>query len=317
MNPYAIRTQTLTRDFGSVRAVNSLDLEIPTGTVFGFLGPNGSGKTTTIRLLLGLLEPNIGHAEVLGFDTRKDAEKIRERCGALLEYSGLYERLSAEDNLQFYGRVWHMPVSERQARIKELLTETGLYERRKEVVHDWSRGMKQKLAIARAIFHRPALIFLDEPTAGLDPVAAVALREDLSALAQREGVTIFLTTHNLAEAEKLCQQVGVIRQGKLLAVGPIEKLREQSGSARVNIVGRGFSPELLEQLKSRPEVRSIRYQNGNISLELNGAVEVAPLVRLLVTSGADVEEVCKEKVNLEEMFLALVGEDENGAGGGK
>ena len=317
MNPYAIRTQTLTRDFGAVRAVNNLDLEIPTGTVFGFLGPNGSGKTTTIRLLLGLLEPNIGHAEVLGYDTRKNPEKIRERCGALLEYSGLYERLTAEDNLQFYGRVWRMPASERQARIKELLTETGLYERRKEVVRDWSRGMKQKLAIARAIFHRPALIFLDEPTAGLDPVAAVALREDLSALAQREGVTIFLTTHNLAEAEKLCQQVGVIRQGKLLAVGPIEKLREQSGGARVNILGRGFSSELLEQLKGRPEVRSIRSQNGNLAIELNGAVEVAPLVRLLVSGGADVEEVRKDKANLEELFLALVGEDENGAGGAR
>ncbi len=317
MPAFAIRTQDLTRDFGTVRAVNHLDLEVPPGTVFGFLGPNGSGKTTTIRLLLGLLEPSDGRAEVLGFDTRNDPVKIRERCGALLEYSGLYERLSAEDNLEFYGRVWRMSASERKARIKELLGEMGLYERRKEIVLEWSRGMKQKLAIARAMLHHPALIFLDEPTASLDPLAAVALREDLASLAQREGVTIFLTTHNLAEAEKLCQQVGVIRQGKLLAVGPLDKLRAQAGGSRVEILGRGFTPELLKQVEARSEVRSLRTQNGNLSIELTGVVEVAPLVRLLVTGGADVEEVRKDKANLEEMFLALVGENENNAGGAK
>ena len=317
MPAFAIRTQYLSRDFGLVRAVNHLDLEVPPGTVFGFLGPNGSGKTTTIRLLLGLLEPTEGRAEVLGFDTRTDSLKIRERCGALLEYSGLYERLSAEDNLEFYGRVWHMSAAERRARIQELLTAMGLYERRKEIVLEWSRGMKQKLAIARAMLHHPALIFLDEPTASLDPLAAVALRDDLASLAGREGVTIFLTTHNLAEAEKLCQQVGVIRQGKLLAVGPLDKLRAQAGAARVEILGRGFTPELLEQVKGRPEVRSLRAQNGSLAIELNGAVEVAPLVRLLVSGGAEVEEVRKDKANLEEMFLALVGENEKDAGGAK
>ena len=177
--------------------------------------------------------------------------------------------------------------------------------------------MKQKLAIARAMLHRPALIFLDEPTAGLDPVAAVALREDLAMLAQHEGVTIFLTTHNLAEAEKLCQQVGVIRQGNLLAVGPLEKLRTQAGGSRVDILGHGFTPDLLEQLKNRSEVRSLRVQNDSISIELSGPVEVAPLVRLLVTGGAEIEEVRKDKANLEELFLALVGENENNAGGAK
>ncbi len=315
MPAFAIRTQYLTRDFGAVRAVNHLDLEVPSGTVFGFLGPNGSGKTTTIRLLLGLLAPTEGRAEVLGLDIRNDAAKIRERCGALLEYSGLYERLSAEDNLEFYGRAWRMPAAERKARIRELLSAIGLYERRKEMVLEWSRGMKQKLAIARAMLHRPALIFLDEPTAGLDPLAAVALREDLAALAGREGVTIFLTTHNLAEAEKLCQQVGVIRQGKLLAVGPLGKLQEQAGSLRVEILGKGFTPELLEKVRGRPEVRSLRSQNGALSIELTGAVEVAPLVRLLVSAGADVEEVRKDRANLEEMFLALIGEDRNSVGG--
>ena len=203
MPEFAIQTHALTRDFGAVRAVDSLTLEVPTCIIFGYLGPNGSGKTTTIRLLLGLLEPTSGKAEVLGFDTRTQAEAIRVRSGALLEFAGLYERMSAQDNLDLYGRIYRMPAPARQARIKELLTHLDLWERRRDQVSTWSRGMKQKLAVARALFHHPPLVFLDEPTAGFDPIAAAALREDLASLVAREGVTVFLNTHNLSEAEKL------------------------------------------------------------------------------------------------------------------
>lgn len=155
---YAFRTSGLTRGFTTressvaqeVRAVEDLTLEVPAGIVFGFLGPNGAGKTTTIRLLLGLLEPSAGSAEVLGFDTRRDADRIRERTGALLEHSGLYERLSAYDNLDFFARIWRMPAGERRARIREMLEQFGLWARRDDSVSTWSRGMKQKLAVARA-----------------------------------------------------------------------------------------------------------------------------------------------------------------------
>ena len=229
MTGWAIRTDELARVFGAVRAVQHLTLEVPRGVIFGFLGPNGAGKTTTIRLLLGLLEPTEGRAEVLDFDVRTQADEIRSRTGALLEHPGLYERLRAEDNLEFYGRIWQIPAGARQARIKEILTHLGLWERRKELVGRWSRGMKQKLAVARALLHRPQLIFLDEPTAGLDPIAAAALREDLVRLAASEGLTVFLTTHNLSEAEKLCHRVGVIRQGELLAVGSPDELRARQG----------------------------------------------------------------------------------------
>ncbi|MEW6243762.1 MAG: ABC transporter ATP-binding protein [Bacillota bacterium] len=167
-------------------------------------GPNGSGKTTTIRLLLGLLEPTSGGASVLGFDVCKKADEVRKRCGALLEHSGLYERLSALDNLEFYGRVWQIPAPERRARIKELLQHLDLWDRRKEVVATWSRGMKQKLAIARALLHRPSLLFLDEPSAGLDPVAASALREDIGKLVKSEGVTVFLTTLTTWQKPRKC-----------------------------------------------------------------------------------------------------------------
>ncbi len=210
----SIHLDHLSRFFGTVKAVDDLSLEVPAGIVFGFLGLNGAGKTTTIHLLLGLLEPTTGQARVLGFDTRTQAEAIRTRSGALLEFAGLYERMSAQDNLDFYGRIYQMPAPDRRARIKELLTHLDLWERRRDLVGTWSRGMKQKLAVARALLHHPPLVFLDEPTAGFDPIAAAALREDLASLVAREGVTVFLNTHNLTEAEKLCARVGVIRRGK-------------------------------------------------------------------------------------------------------
>ncbi len=220
MNTYAIKIERLTRDFKTVRALDGLSLEVPKGIVFGFLGPNGSGKTTTLRVLLGLLEPTEGAANVFGYDSRTHGHEIRKRTGALLEYTGLYERLSAVDNLEFYGRVWLMSAAERRDRIKELLERAGLWERRKERVGTWSRGMKQKLAVCRAILHRPSLLFLDEPTAGLDPIASAALRDEIAGLVSSEGLTVFLTTHNLTEAEKLCSMIGVInRDCSLLICG--------------------------------------------------------------------------------------------------
>jgi ABC-2 type transport system ATP-binding protein len=302
----AISTLNLSRNFSNVRAVDNLSLEVPRGIVFGFLGANGSGKTTTIRLLLGLLEPTSGRAEVLGFDTRSHSDKIRQRTGALLEHPGLYERLSAADNLEFYGRVWRLPPAKRRSRIKELLSNMGLWHRRHETVGGWSRGMKQKLAVARAMLHCPPLIFLDEPTTGLDPVAAAALRDQLQETVAREGVTVFLTTHNLVEAEKLCQQIGVIRQGKLLAAGHPDDLRASAGSPRIEIVGRGFTQKLLEWLRSQPLVSSANVQGDCLLITLLKQTSAAPLVRRLVQAGVEIEEVRKGSATLEEVFLTLM-----------
>jgi ABC-2 type transport system ATP-binding protein len=302
-----IRMEGLTRTFGSVRAVDGLDLEVPAGTVFGFLGPNGAGKTTTIRLLLGLLEPTAGRATVLGCDTRDGGGGIRERSGALLEHHGLYERLSAEENLAFYARVWRMGGPARVDRIRELLAPLGLWDRRKEPVGRWSRGMKQKLAVARALLHRPTLLFLDEPTAGLDPVAAASLRDELGGLVGREGVTVFLTTHNLAEAERLCGRVAVIKQGRLRAVGHPDELKARSAT-RAEITGRGFTGATLAAVRARPGVVRAELQHGRLVLELAESADTAPLVALLVQSGALVEEVRKDTGSLEDVFLTLMEE---------
>lgn len=309
MADVAIRVEGLTRDFGTVRAVDNLSLEVPSGIIFGFLGPNGAGKTTTIRLLLGLLEPTAGRAEILGFDSKTQAEDVRTRTGALLEHSGVYEHLSAEDNLEFYGRVWRLPIEERQARIKELLTHLGLWDRRKDPAGKWSTGMRQKLALARVLIHRPPLVLLDEPTAGLDVMAATAMRDDLEALAEREGVTVFLTTHNMVEAERLCAQVAVIREGSLMAIGHPDELRARAGGPRVVIVGRGFGESALELLRARPEVVAAEVQNSHLIIDLREETDTAPLVSLLVSEGVQVEEVRRGKASLEEVFLTLMEEE--------
>jgi ABC-2 type transport system ATP-binding protein len=303
----AIRAEGLTRRFGTVTAVDDLHLDVPAGSVFGFLGPNGAGKTTTIRLLLGLLEPTAGRAQVLGHDVATQGAEVRRACGVLLEHTGLYERLSAADNLDFYGRLWRIPKPQRDARSVELLEHFGLADRRHELVGTWSRGMKQKVALARALLHRPRVVFLDEPTAGLDPVAAVALRTDLLTLARREGVTVFVTTHNLDEAERVCDRVGVIRAGRLVGEGTPEELREGAGRPTVTVEGHNLDGAVA-RLAARPDVATVRLEEGGnrLVVELAAETPVAPLVRLLVESGADVEEVHKGAATLEDAFLALL-----------
>jgi ABC-2 type transport system ATP-binding protein len=309
MTDIAIRTDKLTRDFGPLRAVDHLSLEVPKGSVFGFLGPNGAGKTTTIRLLLGLLEPTAGQAEVLGFDTRSESGQIRNITGALLEHSGLYERLSAEDNLKFYGRIWNIDEFSLHLRIYELLRHMDLYDRRHEPVAAWSKGMRQKLAVTRTLLHKPELIFMDEPTAGLDPISSASLREDLASLAKQEGVTIFLTTHNLDEAEKLCDLVGVIREGKMITVGHPDELRVNSFAPSITIVGNGFSADMLNALREMPEVISAELVQDRLQLQLKGDGKSAPYVNFIVHAGGEIEEVKKGKASLEEVFLLLMQEN--------
>ncbi|MGD0125908.1 MAG: ABC transporter ATP-binding protein [Terriglobia bacterium] len=305
-----IRAEHLSRSFGAIKAVDDLTLEVPAGVVFGFLGPNGAGKTTTIHLLLGLIQPTQGQAWVMGLDIRKRTEEIRTHSGALLEFSGLYERMSAEDNLDLYGRIYKMPTAERRTRTRELLEPLDLWERRKDRVGTWSRGMKQKLAVARALFHRPPLVFLDEPTAGFDPVAAAAVRKDLASLVAHEGVTVFLNTHNLTEAEQLCAQVGVIRAGKLLAMGSPDSLRMGDKSPRVKITGRGFDERMVALLRQRPEVARVDHLPDRLEIELlDEKSRNGPLVSLIVQNGGEVEEISREGTSFEELFLTLMREE--------
>jgi len=199
---------------------------------------------------------------------------------------------------------------ERRGRIEELLRHLGLWERRNEQVSRFSKGMKQKLAMARALLHRPSLVFLDEPTAGLDAPSAAALREDIVSLARKEGTTVFLTTHNLAEAERICDLVGVINHGKLVAVGSPEELRAQASRPRLEIKGRNFTPEAIAQLSALPMVQKVESSEGRLIVDLKEAGKSIPLVGLLVRAGAEIEEVRRLNATLEEAFLALLKEEE-------
>ena len=302
----AINVEGLSRTFGSVRALEQVSLAVPSGIVFGLLRPNGAGKTTMIRLLLGLLAPDAGRATVLGYDVTREGDAVRRRCGALLEHPGLYERLSAADNLEFYARAWALSAAARRARIHELLSGVGLWDRRGERVAGWSRGMKQQLAIARAMLHRPELLFLDEPTAGLDALATVALRETVAALVRREGVTVFLTTHMLTEAERICQQVGIIRQGKLIVSGTPDELRARRPGHGIRVAGRGFTPELLEMVRRIPSVTSATVKDGQLFVDLVDPAATPDLVARLTAGGALIEELQKDRASLEQVFIELM-----------
>jgi len=302
----AINVEGLSRTFGSVRALEQVSLAVPSGIVFGLLGPNGAGKTTMIRLLLGLLAPDAGRATVLGYDVTREGDAVRRRCGALLEHPGLYERLSAADNLEFYARAWALSAAARRARIHELLSGVGLWDRRGERVAGWSRGMKQQLAIARAMLHRPELLFLDEPTAGLDALATVALRETVAALVRREGVTVFLTTHMLTEAERICHQVGIIRQGKLIVSGTPDELRARRPGHGIRVAGRGFTPELLEMVRRIPSVTSATVKDGQLFVDLVDPAATPDLVARLTAGGALIEELQKDRASLEQVFIELM-----------
>jgi ABC-2 type transport system ATP-binding protein len=308
--------ENVTREFGTVRALDGLSLEIPPGIVFGFLGPNGAGKTTTIRLLLGLLSPTNGNIEVLGKNIAADPSHIRENTGALLEHNGLYERLSAEENLDFYGRIWQMPSPERRTRIKSLLTHFDLLERRDDKVGSFSRGMKQKLAVARTILHNPRLIFLDEPTAGLDPVASARLRDDIADLAENDGTTVFLTTHNLSEADKICSRIAVINKGRLVATGIPDELKQQRSSRRVRITGKSFSvpheshDNLLKMLCARDDITDASLGDNALYIELTDGANMTSIISLLISNGVDIEEIINEKASLEEVFLTIMGEED-------
>jgi ABC-2 type transport system ATP-binding protein len=302
----AIVIENLTCKFGDLIAVDHLSLCVPKGIVFGFLGQNGAGKTTTIRMLLGLLEPDGGTASILGYDISTQAQAIREHTGALLEHNGLYEQMTAYENLEYFARIFRLSFSERKARIFELLTHLSLWDRRNDLIGTWSKGMRQKLAVTRSILHHPSLVILDEPTSGLDPLAAVDLREDLLSLKKKEGTTIFLNTHNLPEAEKLCDLVGIIDRGRLLVVAPPKELIVGKASPYLEISGTSFSQGLVDCLLQHPAVNDVQVEPGHLRIHLTDETIVNELIALVAKSGANIQAVSRGNSSLESVFVDLV-----------
>jgi ABC-2 type transport system ATP-binding protein len=231
-----IEVESLTHDFGKLRAIDDLSFTVETGEVFGLLGPNGAGKTTTIRVLTGQLRPTAGRARVAGCDVVTARQALKPQIGVVFEYQNLYERLSARDNLTFMAQLYGVE----RARVDEVLELVGLARRDRERVQEYSNGMKQRLLIGRALLHRPCVLFLDEPTRGLDPGIARDIRVTVADLAH-QGLTVFLTTHYMEEADRLCRRVAILDQGHVVALGtPAELKRQQAASGN----GTGAPPSL-------------------------------------------------------------------------
>lgn len=304
----AIRARALTCRFGETLAVDGVDLEVRRGEVFGFLGQNGAGKTTTVRLLNGVLEPAAGEVEVLGLDPVRDGVEVRRRSGVLTESSSVDGRLTAEENLLFWGRFYGLPERALSGRVAELLREFGLADRARDRVATYSTGMRQRLALARALMHQPELLFLDEPTAGLDPLAARHVHELIAALSRREGRTVFLCTHNLVEAQRLCDRVAVLRRGRILALGTTAELGRRLGAARVVVeVEASRTTDAVSVLAGALAGAAVDGHDGALTIRGAGRDAVPEIVAALVARGIPVYRAAAEEATLEDIYFGLLG----------
>ena len=302
-NDIIIETKELTKSFGENIAVDRLSLEIPAGEVFGLLGPNGAGKTTTIRMLSALIAPTSGEARVAGFQVGKEDYQIRKSVGILTETPGMYNQLSAERNLSFFAKLYE--VEDIPSQVERYLRMLGLWERRHEAVGTFSKGMRQKLAIARALLHEPKVLYLDEPTSGLDPEASKIVREFIIDLRQ-EGRTIIICTHNLAEADRLCDRIAVFRSS-LLAVDSPTNLRQQLFGRRVVFHLVKAQEKFTQAISQFDFVTQAELVDDKLVVTLNEPDQQNPiLVKTLVEHGAEIRFVGELRRSLEDVYLTLV-----------
>ncbi len=302
-----IRSESLTKRFGDNLAVADMSLDVRQGEVFGFLGPNGAGKTTTVRMLAALIAPTSGAAWVNGHRIGAANEAVRASIGLLTESPGLYPRLNAQDNLGFYAKLHG--VADVVGQVRKYLTLLGLWERRSEPVGGFSKGMQQKLAIARALLHEPPVLFLDEPTSALDPESARVVRDFVETL-KGQGRTIIICTHNLDEADRLCDRVAVIKQ-RLIRVDTPAALRHQLYGQSVRVRLQQTTPALREAVAALPFVKTVTEIEGGLRVGLDDPAEQNPaLVRALVAAGGAVQFVEPETQSLEQVYFDLMREAE-------
>jgi len=301
-----IETSGLSRRFKDVVAVDDLTMAVESGEILGFLGPNGAGKTTTIRMLAGIIAPTKGQAIVAGHRIDRDVEKLHEVIGMLTETPGLYSRLSARRNLEYLAGFY--PIDDVSARVEKYLKLMGLWERREDKAGTFSKGMKQRLALARALIHEPKVLFLDEPTSGLDPEAAGEVRQLIRRM-REGGCTIFLSTHNLGEAEMLCNRIAVI-QTRLLVLDTAESLRRRFFRRKVIVELQSPDPNILAVVKELPFVQDAKKEGSRLSVELIDSERYRPeLVRAMVEAGGKVITVSEEQYTLEQIYLRLMNEE--------
>ena len=302
-----VEVNGLERVFGSNRAVDGMTFHVEPGEVFGLLGPNGAGKTTTVRLLNGILPPSGGSTRVFGLDPVTDGQRVRQKTGVLTETPALYERLSAYENLEFFGTLTGIPKEALNKRVLDILTFFGLQDRAKDKVETYSKGMKQRLALARALIHEPPLLFLDEPTSGLDPEAAQHVNALIADLGRQNGQTILLATHNLLEAQRLCDRVAVMNKGRILAMGSLVELARKLWpvtwvditfwqAPAENVTGSLMAHRGVKQVTGQGDAWQVQVENEDV---------IPQVVQHLAAQGASILKVNPRDYTLEDIYFAL------------
>jgi ABC-2 type transport system ATP-binding protein len=304
-----IEAFSLGKRFGSLAAVDELSFTVGDGEIFGLLGPNGAGKTTTVRMLAGLIAPSAGRARINGLELGPGSQAIRGMTGVLTESPGLHDKLTARQNLGYYGRLYGLRGGALRRAVDRYLGIVGMAAESDRRVGGFSKGMRQKVAIARALLHEPEVLYLDEPTSALDPSAAKTIRDFVATL-RDAGRSIVVCTHNLDEAERLCDRIGIMRS-TLLKVDTPARLRRRNGTAsvRVELVGARRPESFLRLLADLPFVEGARALDGSLYVEVADPRGDNPeLVRALVAAGARIIGVAEEAATLEQVYLDLVGE---------
>ncbi len=301
----AIEMIDLTKQFGTLKAVDHLSLEVEQGEIFGLLGPNGSGKTTTINMLSGLSVPTSGEVRVMGYEVRRHARRVRQILGAVPQETALYEELSAWANMEFHADLFGIPRKEKKERITTMLQLVQLLDRKDSPVRTFSGGMKRRLALARALLHDPQLIYLDEPTLGVDIQARRAIWDYILSL-RDQGKTILITTNYLEEAQALCERLAIIDHGTLVAMDTPQHLK-QTYSGSVVEIETARPSETREELLAIAGVKEVKQEGTHLTITTEGGYNVVPQIINLVSQGNELRDLAVREPTLDEIFLRLTG----------
>src|SRR3954471_2155063 len=301
----AVQTHGLTRMYGSIAALSGLDLTVNKGDLFGFIGSNGAGKTTTLRILATFLAPSAGTATILGHDVVRDADAVRHVIGYMPDFFGVYKDMEVTEYLDFFGACYKIPSAQREKTVNDVLELVGLTEKRGSIIGALSRGMQQRLGLARVLIHDPQLLLLDEPASGLDPRARIEMMAILQEL-QRLGKTIIISSHILSELQTLCNRVAIIEKGKLIYSGPVQGVRDQMAAGTIYwVIVQNDQPKATEILKARPEVQEVTTVDGQIKVTFANDVDPGFLAEALVQGGVRIKGLWEDELGLEEVFLRV------------
>ena len=302
----AVQTFGLTRMYGNIAAVSPLDLTVNTGDLLGFLGSNGAGKTTTLRILATFLAPSAGTVKILGRDVVLEADAVRHVIGYMPDFFGVYKDMEVTEYLDFFGACYKIPTAQREKTVNDVLELVGLTEKKGALIGALSRGMQQRLGLARVLIHDPQLLLLDEPASGLDPRARIEMMAILQEL-QRLGKTIIISSHILSELQTLCNRVAIIEKGRLIYSGPVQGVRDQVSQAQVMWVRvSSDQAQAIDLLKARKEVAEVTAADGEIKVTLSGPdIEHSIVADILVQGGAKLVELREDEIGLEEVFMRV------------